>query len=126
MIIEISYIVYLVISIAMTIWVARTLSKNGLIFLIDSFSGNKELADSINHLLVVRFYLINFGYILLALRSEKTLETMRQAIEFLSSQVGFVLVILGLLHFLNILVISNWRNRALKNRVVQHANSEGG
>lgn len=66
--IEITYAVYLVVSIAMTVWVARTLHKNGRIFLVDSFGGNAPLADSVNHLLVVGFYLINIGYVSLALR----------------------------------------------------------
>ena len=63
-----SYLGYLAISIGLTVWVARTLSKNGRVFLIDSFLGNQELADSVNHLLVVGFYLINVGYISLALK----------------------------------------------------------
>ncbi len=98
----------------MTIWVAKTLSKNGLVFLVDSFDGNRELANSINHMLVVGFYLLNLGYILLKLQSDKNLESIRQAIEFLSSQIGFALLVLGIMHFANIFVISSWRNRALK------------
>src|SRR5436190_9818985 len=63
-----TYIAYLAISVALTVWVARTLHKNGRIFLVDSFHGNEQLADSINHLLVVGFYLINIGYVTLALK----------------------------------------------------------
>src|SRR5688572_32697824 len=63
-----TYLTYLAISIALTVWVARTLHKNGRIFLVDSFHGNESLADSVNHLLVVGFYLINIGYVTLALR----------------------------------------------------------
>jgi len=62
------YLSYLAISIALTIWVARTLHKNGRLFLVDAFHGNGELADSVNHLLVVGFYLINVGYIAMALK----------------------------------------------------------
>ena len=61
------YFSYLAISIGITIWVARTLHSNGRVFLLDAFNGNAELADSVNHLLVVGFYLINVGYIALAL-----------------------------------------------------------
>ena len=50
-----TYLAYLAISVALTVWVARTLHKNGRIFLVDSFHGNEKLADSINHLLVVGF-----------------------------------------------------------------------
>jgi len=114
MIIEISYMVYLFISIAMTIWVARTLSKNGRVFLVDSFLQNEALADSVNHLLVVGFYLLNFGYILLALQTDLNIESLRAAIEFLSKKIGLVLLVIGGLHFFNIYVIAKWRNRALR------------
>ena len=63
-----TYIVYIALSIPLTIWVAHTLYKNGRVFLIDSFRGNERLADSVNHLLVVGFYLINIGYVALALK----------------------------------------------------------
>nr|HNH83010.1 hypothetical protein [Acidobacteriota bacterium] len=67
-IIVMTYLTYLVLSIILTIWVAQTLHKNGRVFLVDVFHGNIELADSVNHLLVVGFYLINLGYISLALK----------------------------------------------------------
>ena len=57
------YFSYLAISVAVTVWVARTLHKSGRVFLLDAFHGNAELADSVNHLLVVGFYLVNVGYI---------------------------------------------------------------
>jgi hypothetical protein len=54
--IELAYGLYLLISIALTIWVARTLSTNGEVFLVQCFGHNAELAKSTNHLLVVGFY----------------------------------------------------------------------
>src|ERR1700756_5698809 len=90
-----SYAVYLAISIGITVWVARTLHKNGRVFLVDAFHGNAELADSVNHLLVVGFYLINVGYIALALKTTDPLATVRQAIELESVKIGVVLLILG-------------------------------
>ncbi len=65
-----TYIVYIALSIPLTVWVAQTLHKNGRVFLVDSFRGNERLADSVNHLLVVGFYLINIGYVALALKGE--------------------------------------------------------
>ena len=127
--IEITYFSYLIITIVMTIWVARTLSKNGLVFLVDSFHGNERLAESVNHLLVVGFYLINVGYILLALQTSKNIITLRDAIEFLSQRVGTVLLVIGALHFFNVFVISQWRLRVIndqqkvKNREAYIANA---
>ena len=115
--IEITYSIYLIISIAMTIWVARTLSKNGRVFLIDSFDSNDALADSVNSLLVVGFYLLNIGYILLALKTTQVIVTTRQSIEFLSVQIGTVLLVLGVLHFFNVYVIAKWRHRAINRKM---------
>ena len=107
----ITYLTYLSISIALTVWVARTLHKNGRIFLVDVFQGNEGLADSVNHLLVVGFYLINFGYVSLALKLGYDLQSAREGIEALSWKVGLVLLVLGGMHFFNLLVFSRLRHR---------------
>src|SRR6266436_1572750 len=96
-----SYVFYLGISIALTVWVARTLHKNGRVFLVDVFHGNEPLADSVNHLLVVGFYLINFGYVSLALKLTSEVGTTQASIEALSYKVGLVLLVLGGMHFFN-------------------------
>jgi hypothetical protein len=108
-----TYLSYLAISIAMTVWVAHTLHKNGRIFLVDSFNGNEALADSINHLLWVGFYLINVGYVSLALRETQAPFNLREVLELLSRKVGVVLLVLGAMHFFNLLVFSKMRRRAL-------------
>ena len=105
------YVLYLAISLAVTVWVAGTLHKNGRIFLVHAFQGNTELADSINHLLVVGFYLINLGYVTLALRTSYAADTPRQAIELVSDKVGTILVVLGIMHFLNLYVFNRLRRR---------------
>ena len=106
------YFSYLLISIALTVWVARTLERSGRVFLVEAFHGNTELADSVNHLLVVGFYLINVGYIALALTTRSSMSTFRQIIELESVKIGVVLLILGGMHFFNILVFAKMRNRA--------------
>ena len=111
MYIEYSYLVYLVISISVTIWVARTLYKNGRIFLVDAFHGDTDLAGSVNHLLVVGFYLINLGYVTYALTTDRTVNNLRSAIELVSTKVGTILIVLGVMHFFNIYVFNRLRQR---------------
>lgn len=112
MIIETTYVLYLAISIAVTIWVARTLSKNGRVFLVKNFASDERLADSVNHLLVVGFYLINMGYVTLALKLGVKPLSVEQATEFLSTKIGLVLLVLGAMHFFNVFVITKWGKRA--------------
>ena len=104
----ISYIAYLVISIGLTVWVAQTLSKNGLVFLTECFGHDRTLAVSTNHLLVVGFYLVNLGWILLTLRFGTPPADAVEAIQFLSSKVGIVVVALGLMHFFNMNAIAKF------------------
>jgi hypothetical protein len=107
------YLAYLVLSIAVTVWVARTLHTNGRAFLVDAFHGQEALADSVNHLLVVGFYLINLGWIVTTMQTYRYLDTTRAAVELLSDKVGRVLFVLGLMHFFNLYLFSRLRRRAL-------------
>ena len=109
------YLAYVALSVGLTIWVAHTLSRSGRVFLVDVFRGNDELADSVNHLLVVGFYLINFGYVALALRTTQLVETSRSAVELLSWKVGLVLLVLGGMHFFNMYLFSRMRRRSTQN-----------
>jgi len=108
-----TYAVYLVISIAATIWVAQTLHKHGRTFLVDAFAGNEKLADSVNHLLVVGFYLVNFGYVAIVLRYGTKPNDLQEAIEFVSTKIGLVLLVLGGLHLFNVAVFSKLRKNAM-------------
>ena len=107
----VTYLVYLAISIGLTVWVARTLHKNGRAFLVDAFHSNDELADPVNHLLVVGFYLINLGYVTLALKTTDALTNAGESIEALSRKVGLVLLVLGGMHFFNLYVFNKLRTR---------------
>jgi hypothetical protein len=109
----ITYGAYILISIFLTVWVARTLHKNGRVFLVEMFVGDEALADSVNHLLVVGFYLINVGFVALALKSEVKPHSMVEAIEFFSTKIGWVLMVLGGMHFFNLLVFSRIRRRGM-------------
>jgi TRAP-type C4-dicarboxylate transport system permease large subunit len=110
-----SYFIYLAVSLTVTVWVARTLHQRGRVFLVDAFHGQEQLADSVNHLLVVSFYLINVGYVAFALKSSENPANLRQAIELVSDKLGLVLLVLGLMHFFNLYVFSRVRRRAQQN-----------
>lgn len=109
-----TYGVYLLISALVTIWVARTLHSRGRVFLVETFHGDGLLADSVNDLLVVGFYLLNFGYVALALKYGEKPVDLQAAIEFLATKVGLVLVILGAMHFLNLAVFARIGKRPVK------------
>jgi hypothetical protein len=112
----VAYVIYLVVSIALTVWVARTLSRNGRIFLADVLSGNEKLAEAVNHLLVVGFYLVNLGFVALYLSGDGTIEDTRGVFEALSTKLGVVLLVLGVMHLANVYVLNRIRRRGAMER----------
>ncbi|MEU2221882.1 hypothetical protein [Streptomyces sp. NPDC018347] len=112
----IAYVIYLAVSIGLTIWVARTLSRNGRIFLADVLHGDDKLADAVNHLLVVGFYLVNLGFVALYLSGDETIEDTRGVFEALSTKLGVVLLVLGAMHLANVWVLNRIRRRGVMDR----------
>ena len=106
--ITLAYGLYLAIAIAFTIWVARTLSGNGEVFLVECFGHDEVLAKSTNHLLVVGFYLMNLGFIMLALQFGEPPTTLPEMVVFLSSKVGLAVLVLGAMHFFNMHAIATF------------------
>ncbi|MGK5728378.1 hypothetical protein [Streptomyces sp. URMC 124] len=112
----VAYVIYLVLSLGLTVWVARTLSRNGRVFLADVLHGNEKLAEAVNHLLVVGFYLVNLGFIALYLQDDGTITDARGVFEALSQRLGVVLLVLGAMHFGNIFVLNRFRRRGVLER----------
>lgn len=102
----ITYIGYLIIAIPLTIWVAKTLHKNGRVFLIRKLKEDTSLADSVNHLLVVGFYLVNLGFVSLYLKIDHAVGNISGVFESLSAKLGVVMLVLGGMHFFNIWLFS--------------------
>jgi hypothetical protein len=112
----VTYVIYLVISVGLTVWVARTLSQSGKVFLADVMHGNEKLADAVNHLLVVGFYLVNLGFVALYLKSADVVENARGLFEELSVKIGVVLLVLGGMHLANVYVLNKIRRRGVMDR----------
>ena len=65
----ITYLLYLLISVGIMVFVGSALSRSGRAFLRDVFGGDESLAEAVNRLLVVGFYLLNLGFVTLTLRA---------------------------------------------------------
>jgi hypothetical protein len=102
-----SYTLYVLLSIAVTVWITRTLHRNGRILLEGLLPGNETLADSMHRLLLAGFCLINVGYVLLTLVQGDKPSTMHKAVEYVSTRFGFFLLVQGFLHFASIKVMAS-------------------
>jgi hypothetical protein len=111
-----TYVLYLAVVVPLTIWVGRSLRRHGEVFLVDVFGGDERLAHSVNQLLVIGFYLLNFGFLSKFMASSAQVETGRALMEVLSSKVGGVALVVGVIHLGNV-----WSLNAFRRRAVQRA-----
>jgi len=105
------YLVYAAASIGLTIWLARTLFKNGEVFLEEVFADNPRMATAVNRLLVVGFYLLNLGYAFITLKAGNEVATTTAGIETLAAKLGSLLLVLGALHMGNLYLFHRIRRR---------------
>jgi hypothetical protein len=108
----ISYLIYLIVTLILTLLVGYALFKNGKIFLYDIFHGNEALANAVNRLLLVGFYLINFGYSVYSMMITPFITDNAMMMELLSQKVGRIILILGAMHFLNMFIFFRLRSHA--------------
>ena len=104
---------YAAIAVVLTIWLARQLSRHGEVFLHAVFPDRHDLADAINQLLVIGFYLVNIGWALLLLRAnEIRVENPTDAVALLTTRLGTLLLLLGIAHLANLYVFHRVRRGA--------------
>lgn len=109
------YLPYATIAITLTIWLARTLSRHGAVFLETVFPNRPALANAINQLLVIGFYLVNIGWALLLLQADEVTEhvhTASDAVALLTTRLGLLLLLLGVAHLANLYVFHRVRRGA--------------
>ncbi len=112
----VQHLTYLSLALGTTVWVGRTLFKNGAAFLADTFLGKEVLADAVNKLLLVGFYLVNCGWVVRTLKDRVEAWNAAQLIENVATSYGSVLLILGVMHFGNLYVLNRMRRRAIADR----------
>lgn len=112
-----TYSTYFILTVLLTIWVGRTLFTNGRVFLMEIFEKEEEIVDSVNKLLLIGFYLINFGYVLRNLIIRGDITNLADCIEMLSIKIGLIIIVLGAMHFFNLFILFVFRSKAKKTMI---------
>ncbi len=113
----IAYALYIPATIALSIWIAKSLHRNTKAFLVEKFSNNDALATSTNNLIQTGFYLIALGFSFMRMHIKnfahmrdgkvtwEQLASSQETIEQLASKLGAFTLVLGLLLFLNFFIM---------------------
>ena len=131
-----TYIAYLPIAILLTFIVARIFFRNSKVFMLDIFSGRQEIAASTNKLFETGFYLLSLGFALFRMKINKSQFTtykneiidgvnvrgtelaygMQELFETLSSKVGMLAVVLGVMVFFLMFMLFRGKKKSAEGR----------
>jgi len=100
-----AYIVFIALMVFIILFVGKYFYTNGRVFIISLLKGNVSLADSINRLLLAGYYLVNIGYAFLKIKDWKKINTMEAWCSSMALNMGTLIVILAMMHYLNMLSI---------------------
>lgn len=108
-----AYALYIAVSLVMVVWVGHTLYRNGAVFLLGVFDGDGDLALAVNRLLLVGFYLVNIGFVLLTSSLGAEATTAADRYQHLTVKLGAVALLLGVVHMANLSALNRARQRRL-------------
>lgn len=106
-----AYYIYLPVVIALTLVVANQLFKNGKIFMLDIFHGQKDIALATNSLFKIGFYLLNIGFALSIIYFEAIISKEVLIVD-LSTKIGGFMIYLGIMMMLNLFLFMRGRKAA--------------
>lgn len=118
-----AYLIYLIISISLTLYVAHILFKNGKVYILDIFHGREDIALATNRLFEVGFYLFNVGFALSILEINHRIFNYQDMIEILSQKLGGFSIYLGIMLFFNLYLFFRGK-RAAKKTQIQKENKD--
>lgn len=99
-----TFLLYLLIAGNTTYFLGRSLYYKGEYFLKSIFIDRIEIVQPVNKVLLVGFYLINIGFVLLFFTQQIHIPTLLFGLELLSKKLGVLYLVLGSMHMFNILV----------------------
>jgi len=100
-----SYAIFSVLTIYIIFWVGRLFHRNGRIFILSFFNQREDITDTTNNLLLIAYYLFNIGYAIIQFSYWQEVQNINQILTSTLHKTGLLVLILGLLHYNNMLVI---------------------
>ena len=104
----VAYFLYFAITFLIIVKVGRICYQNGNVFVSQLIPNHEDLCKKINHLLLIGYYLLNIGYCTMTIISWKKIGGFTQLIEIISLKTSLIILIIALMHYLNILLLTNY------------------
>ena len=88
-----------------TIWyLGKILHQNGRHYILMIFD-DESWGDFINNSLLMGYYLLNIGWVFITINNWQTIKNTTQLLEVIGYKFGSILLILGVMHWFNIMAL---------------------
>lgn len=105
--------VYAAVFLVFTLVVGRVLRSRGRVFLGHSFRDQPEVAESVDFLLILGFYLLCLGLLLWNVGvSPYQIDTVQKVVQEVALRLGISIFVVAAFHSMNILVLSVLNRRS--------------
>ncbi len=108
-----SYSIYLTITAIIIFVVGQILYRNGNVFVSQLVPYHEDLCKKVNKNLLLGYYLLNLGYCAITILSWEKIETLNQLVGIIAYKTSIILFIIGILHYLNIYMITNYLKKLI-------------
>ncbi|MET0462539.1 MAG: hypothetical protein ABW007_05280 [Chitinophagaceae bacterium] len=107
----IAYLLYLAVTYCITVHVGLVFFRNGRVYILDLLKGEERIANSINRMLLLGYYLLNLGYAALMIRSWPTMHSWLEIFVSIGIMTGRIMLILSVIHYANMAIILYYSNK---------------
>lgn len=104
----IGYVIYLLITTFIIINVGKICYRNGNIYVAQLIPEHEDLCQKTNQVLLIGYYLLNFGYCAMTLISWNKIISYPQLVEVISIKTATIICIIAILHYFNIYIITKY------------------
>ena len=105
------YVIYLVACLVVIGGLAMALHWAADVFLRESFQDRPEIGRAVGRLLDIGLYLVSLGYVAASYHSYVDFSTAGDVADVVGTKLGLLLLLMGILHVFNLLILAIFRGR---------------
>jgi hypothetical protein len=117
-----AYIVYLILTAFMIVFVGKFFYRNGRVFILALMKNDPATTDHLNNILLVAYYLFNIGYAFVKLRFWQKIVNLEMLVSSIANNMSPLIFILASTHYMNMFLIwylSRSKNSSLTTKLFQ-------
>lgn len=109
----VGYSIYIAVIFYITVFIGKKFHSHGRVFLHEILIDH-SVCEAVNNILLVAYYLLNIGNAIIMIKTWPQIESSSELFEVTSINLGQIILLLAIIHFVNITLLLLGRKRINK------------